>query len=157
VNEPTGPEARAASGPVAFSVVAIVHGLAHVKAAIEAARASGADALTLVTARGAPDFAGAAWCAELERLARAEAGDLPLTFVTDCAAAPGRALEALACGASCVALEAKPAVFARVEAIASQSGARVLASVPAGFDFASVPANGKAPADLWRALTSNLD
>jgi hypothetical protein len=131
-----GSEAHAAPGPVAFSPVAIVHGLPHVKAAIAAARLVGFAELTLVTARGAPDAAGALWCAELDKLARDAAGDLALTFVTDCADAPGRALEAMACGARCVALTERPEVFARVLSIAEQIGATVLPQAPAGLDLA---------------------
>lgn len=105
--------------------------------------------LTLVTARGAPDYAGALWCAELERLAHDAAGDLALAFVTDCADAPGRALEALACGASCVALQARPEVLARVEAIAAETGARVLPQAPTGIDFAFTAEPQKACGQAW--------
>jgi hypothetical protein len=157
VSETPGPEARAAFGPAAFQAVAIVHGLGHVTAAIEAARAAGVSHLTLVTARGAPDFAGALWCVELERRAREQAGGLALAFIVDCADRPGRALEALACGASCVALGARADVFARVATIASATGAALIAAAPSGLDFAAVPLPATAALARWQALTRNLD
>ncbi|MDT7950731.1 MAG: hypothetical protein RQ966_04420 [Acetobacteraceae bacterium] len=102
-----------------------VHSLVQARKALAPGRA-----VTLLSARGAAVFAGAAWWRGLIEACGTEEPD-----VLDCADAPGRALEALALGCRRVILDPCPAWPAVAER-AALAGALLLEARPASLDLA---------------------
>ena len=107
----------------------VIHGLAHARLALR----TGCP-VTLLSAPGAPAYAGCAWWRAVIAAARAEFPTLDPPDVLDCADAPGRALEALSLGCSIVVLRPGPA-FADIAARAMAQGASVLAEPPPSLDL----------------------
>ncbi len=107
----------------------VIHGLTHARAALASGRGA-----TLLSAPGAPSYAGAAWWRALVAAARAEFPALDPPDVLDCGDAPGRALEALSLGCRMVVLRPGPA-FAEIYERATAQGAQLLAEPPAALDL----------------------
>ncbi len=103
----------------------IVHSLADVRTALAPGRP-----LTLLSAPGAAQFAGCLWWRAL-----LEAANFSGPALLDCAAAPGRALEALHLGLGGVVLRAPAPVFALVAALAAAQGALALPLAPPALDL----------------------
>lgn len=107
----------------------VIHGLPHARAALMPGRAA-----TLLSAPGAPSYAGAAWWRALVAAARAEFPALDPPDVLDCGDAPGRALEALSLGCRMVVLRPGPA-FADIAERAAAQGVLLLAEPPAALNL----------------------
>jgi hypothetical protein len=99
--------------------IIVVHNAEHARAAAAAAAALGRPVL-LRSAEGAAGYAGAAWFQEVVKLAEATYPNADIAASLDCADAPGHALAALRQGLKLVRLRARPAVLAKVAAIARQ-------------------------------------
>jgi hypothetical protein len=104
----------------------IVHSLAHARQALAPARP-----VTLLSARGAAQFAGCLWWQEL----LAQSGHAGAALL-DCGDAPGRALEALKLGLTGLVLRCPPPAFAVVAEIAAAQGAVLVAEAPPALDLA---------------------
>ncbi len=87
--------------------------------------------VTLLSPPGFALHAGCLWWRAL--LEQAEFAGVALL---DCADAPGRAIEALRLGLGGIVLDAEPAIFARIAAIAAESGAILLDKPPPALDLA---------------------
>lgn len=107
----------------------VIHGLPHGRAALRPGRP-----VALLSAPGAPSYAGVAWWRALVAALRAEFPGLEPPDVLDCGDAPGRALEALSLGCRVVVLRPGPA-FADIAERAAAQGARLLAEPPAALDL----------------------
>jgi len=107
----------------------VIYGLAHARLALRPGRA-----VTLLSAPGAPSYAGCAWWRAVVAAARAEFPAMDPPNVLDCADAPGRALEALSLGCGIIVLRPGPA-FADVAGRARELGATVLAEPPPSLDL----------------------
>lgn len=124
----------------------IVHGLADACAALAPGRP-----VTLLSAPGAGAFAGCLWWREMVALARARHPGTVCLAILDCAAAPGRAMEALRLGVQIVVLAKDCPAFATVAAIASAHGARLLGEAPPALDLADPAARRRLAAWLGAA------
>ncbi len=113
----------------------LVHGLAHVRLAVAAARRVRRRALPLLSSADAACFLGPAWWRALMELAAAEAPDLALHDLLDCGDAAGRALEALRLGSRGLILAAGCPQRAAVAERAAMLGARLLERRPAALDL----------------------
>ena len=102
----------------------IVHGLSDIRTALAPGRK-----VTLLSAPGAALYAGTAWWAELLRIANTKT-----PAFLDCAAAPGRAFEALALGVPGIILAPCPA-WDQLAAHAAARGATLLAAAPPALDL----------------------
>ena len=108
----------------------VVHGLPHARIVLRMACP-----VMLLSAVGAPSYAGCAWWRAMIGLARQEFPAAPAQDALDCAAAPGRALEALSLGCRVVVLRPCPA-FADIAGRAAAAGAVLLAERPPALDLA---------------------
>ena len=88
--------------------------------------------VTLLSPPGFALYAGCLWWQKL-----LEQGEFTGFALLDCADAPGRALEALRLGLQGIVLDAEQKIFARVVAIAAESGATVLDKPPQALDLAA--------------------
>jgi hypothetical protein len=123
-----GPENVAPKLPPAV----IIHGLADARDAL----ALGLP-LTLLSAPGAAVYAGVGWWIALIAAAHAEHPHPAFTDILDCADSPGRAAEAIREGQRQVVLVGTPRLLLeRVEALAAECGAVVLAEAPPALDLA---------------------
>jgi len=100
----------------------LIHSLEHARAALAAAVQLRV-AVTLVSAESAAGNAGPLWFVELIKAAEEEFPNAKFTAVLDCGDAPGYALAALRAGCSNICFRGKPAVAAKIKAIARQYGA----------------------------------
>ncbi len=107
----------------------VIHGLPHARLALRPGLA-----VTLLSAPGAPSYAGCAWWRALVAAARAEFPALDPPDILDCADAPGRALEALSLGCSVIVLRHGPA-FADIAGRGRAQNAVVLAEAPPALDL----------------------
>jgi hypothetical protein len=103
----------------------IVHSLAHARQVAATGRPA-----TLLSAPGAARFMGCLWWQEL----LAQSGFTGASLL-DCAAAPGRALEALQLGLPGIILQCPAPAFAVVAQIAAAQGALLLTQAPAALDL----------------------
>ena len=110
--------------PAPLPPAVIIHGLPQARRALAPGRA-----VTLLSAPGAALAWGCLWWREVLRQS-GHAGPALL----DCAAAPGRAAEALALGLGGVVLAPCPA-WGEVAALAAQTGALLLRAPPAALDL----------------------
>jgi hypothetical protein len=117
-------------GPPVF----VVHGLAHLSAVLEAARAKARPA-TVMTAPGASAYAGPSWFAALVAAGRADYPAVELTAILDCGDRAGDALGALKLGLAHIVFTGHPEALARLRAIAAAQGAEILDRRPASFDL----------------------
>lgn len=128
----------------------IFHSLDHARAALDAARACGAE-ITLQTAPGAAVYGGVGYLkAIVEQAGVEQAG--ALEAVIDCGEDAGVALAALRTGWKLVMFSGRLDVFAKVADIAEQQGARVMQPEPdsAALDLLDTPD----PADACRKYLS---
>jgi hypothetical protein len=102
--------------------IIVIHSAAHACAAAAAAAALNRPVL-LRSAADAAGYAGAAWFDEVIKLARTRHPAADIVASLDCGDAPGFALAALRQGVDMVRLRARPAVVAKVAAIARRAGA----------------------------------
>ncbi len=107
----------------------VIHGLAHARLALRPGRA-----VTLLSAPGAPSYAGCAWWRAVIAAARAEFPAMDPPDVLDCADAPGRALEALSLRCGIIVLRPGPA-FADIAGRAEAQGAIMLPEPPPSLDL----------------------
>ena len=121
----------------------VVHGLPDARRALTLGRP-----VTLLSAVGAASFAGCGWWRAMVEAACAEWPGVESPDVLDCAAAQGRAVEALRTGCRLIVLAPACPAFADVAARAEALGARVLAVRPAALDLGQPGA--------WRHLESWL-
>jgi len=113
----------------------VIHGLGHAQAALAAAAGLGV-AVTLISAEGAAGYAGPAWFRMVVDEARAAHPEAQATAVLDCGDMPGHALAALRDGATVIRFSGD--TMAKIEDIAAQCGARVIAERPEVLDLAEV-------------------
>lgn len=133
-------------GPGSTAPAVIVHGLAAARAAVAAA--DPARGLVLCSAPGAGIYAGAGWFAALARAAALGHPGLVVDAVLDCADAPGAVLAGLRAGLRAIVFTGAGADFATLAAIATETGALLLARTPPALDLA-----GFRPGDArWQAL-----
>lgn len=102
--------------------VIIIHSLEHARAALTAAVQLRV-AVTLLSAEGAAGNAGPLWFVELINAAEEEFPAAKFAAVLDCGDAPGYALAALRAGCRSIRFRGKPAVTAKIRAIARHYGA----------------------------------
>jgi hypothetical protein len=124
--------ARRAKAPEAI----VVHHLVHVRAALAAAEAAG-KLVHLLTPPGGADYAGAAFYAEIVRIAAAERPAATYRLTLDCGDDAALAIDALAAGWTSLVLAARPKARAKVGDIASRFGATVSRSRPTALDLAT--------------------
>lgn len=115
---------------MALPPAVIIHGLPHARTALQQGRA-----VTLLSAPGAPSYAGCGWWWALVAAARDEFPAMEPPDVLDCGDAPGRALEALSLGCGIIVLRPGPA-FIDIAGRAAGLGAVVLAAPPRALDLA---------------------
>ena len=108
----------------------VIHGLPHARLTLQWGRP-----VTLLSVPGAPSYAGCGWWRALVAAARAEFPDMNPPDALDCADAPGRGLEALACGCRIIILTPGPA-FADIAERATSQGAILLDAAPPALDMA---------------------
>ena len=108
----------------------VVHGPADARLALAPGRP-----VTLLSAEGAACFAGCAWWRAVVDEARARAPGVAAPDVLDCAASPGRAVEALRAGCRWIVLAPSCPAFADVVGRAAPLGAGVLARRPPALDL----------------------
>lgn len=108
----------------------VVANLAEARAALAAARSSGAVA-ELESPPGAALAYGVLWFAELNRVLAAEFGSDAFILTLDCGERADLAHAALAEGIKRIRFSGHPAAAAALRDIAAQLGARVLAGEPA--------------------------
>ena len=114
--------------PMARAIV--IHSLEHARAALTAAVQLRV-AVTLWSAEGAAGNAGPLWFVELIKVAEEEFPSSKFAAVLDCGDAPGYALAALRAGCRSIRFRGKPAVAAKIRAIARQYGAVLHTGKPA--------------------------
>jgi len=107
----------------------VIHGLPHARIALQRGCA-----VTLISAPGAPSYAGCAWWRALIAIAQTEFPEINPPDALDCADAPGRALEALSLGCRIIVLRHGPA-FADIAGRAAAQGAILLAERPPALDL----------------------
>ncbi len=123
----------------------VIHGLAHARLALRPGRP-----VTLLSAPGAPSYAGCAWWRAVIAAARTEFPAMNPPDVLDCADAPGRALEALSVRCGIIVLRPGPA-FADIARRAEAQGAIVLAEPPPSLDLGDRKTAWRLPAWLGTA------
>jgi hypothetical protein len=111
-----------------------IHSLAHLRAALTAGAASGRP-IVVLSATGASGFAGAGWFASLVEQAGQEFPEVELTAMLDCADRAGDAPAALKLGLSHLIFTGHPEAAIRLQDIAAQSGATVIAARPPSLDL----------------------
>ena len=104
----------------------IIHNLCHAMGALAAAEASGT-AVRLLSAPGAAAHGGAAWFKEVMAAARTHHPGAEAETVLDCGAEPGLALGAIRAGIEAIRIKAPAPVRARIAAMASAAGCRLVA------------------------------
>ncbi|MCZ6741674.1 MAG: hypothetical protein O7D27_05875 [Alphaproteobacteria bacterium] len=109
----------------------IIHNLAHATGALAAAEAAGT-AVRLLSAPGAAAHGGAAWFKEVVAAARARHPGAEAETVLDCGAEPGLALGAIRAGVEAIRIKARPTVRARIAAMASAAGCRLVTDTRIG-------------------------
>jgi hypothetical protein len=115
----------------------VVHGLVHARAVLAVGRP-----VTLLSARGAALYAGAAWWLALMGRLRLENRAVSFEDILDCADASGLALSALRIGQRIVVLEPEAPGWSSVTAIAGSLGCEVLTHRPPALDM-SIPSEGR--------------
>ncbi len=123
---------RRAKAPEAI----VVHHLAHVRAALAAAEAAG-KFVHLLTPPGGANYAGAAFYAEIVRIAAAERPAATYRLSLDCGGDAALAIQAIDAGWTSLVLTARPKARAKVEDIANRFGATVSRSRPTALDLAT--------------------
>lgn len=103
----------------------IIHSLADARAALAAARESGAP-VSVISAPGAAAHAGAAWFDQVIRAAQAEIPEAKVNAILDCDDAAGFALGALRAGIKAIRFVGREDVTSRLADIAAASGARLV-------------------------------
>ena len=104
----------------------MIRHLEHARAALAAAEAADRP-VTVTSAPGAGAYLGAGVFRAIAEAARRDYPKARATFVLDCGAHPGWALNAFRLGIEAVSVTAKPAVRRRLVDIARKSGSRVAA------------------------------
>ena len=116
----------------------VVHDLGQAKAGLRAARELGRR-VCLVSAPGAAAALGpAVWREMIAEAARSDPGVLE-SAILDCGRDPGTALAALREGVRAITVDVPNEVRAKIEDIARQSGATVLACPAAAHDLGDAP------------------
>ncbi len=146
----TRPEADPIAGPAV-----VVHGLAQLRLALDAARRLGCPALLAVSSADAACHMGPGWWLALVRLGAAEAPGTALYDLLDCGDAAGRALQALRLGGRGLILAADCPQRAAVLERALPLGARVLERRPAALDLGLRGADRRLEA--WLAASRSSD
>jgi hypothetical protein len=131
--------------------VVVVHSLSHARDVLALGQP-----VTLLSARGAAHYAGAAWWLALVKRARFENVAVPLEDILDCADAPGLALSALRLGQRTIVLEAEAPGWSSVAAIAASLGCEVLTHRPSALDM-SLPRETRRLRDWLQVRTSPGD
>jgi hypothetical protein len=94
----------------------IVHGIDQVRQALRPGRP-----VVLLSGLGAALYAGTGWWRAMMDIGQAEFPGTVLADILDCAAAPGRAMDALRAGQRAIRLDASVPAWSRVLAIADRS------------------------------------
>ena len=128
----------------------IIHGLAQASVALAPALP-----VTLLSARGAAQYAGCAWWRQIVVEIRRRHARTPITDILDCADAPGRAMAALRIGQGLLVLDPCPA-FDEVAAAAASVGAVILSRPPPALDLATPGAARRLPEWLTQRRDSNV-
>ena len=115
----------------------IVHGIDQVRQALRPGCP-----VVLLSGLGAALYAGTGWWWAMMEIARAEFPGTAMADILDCAAAPGRAMEALRAGQRAIRLDRAVPAWPRVATIADSLGAQVFADRPPAIDLGR--------GDAWR-------
>jgi hypothetical protein len=126
------PHRRRAPAPPA--TVVRVHGWKHVAAALLAARESGC-AIVLLAPPGGTYTGGVGFWAAIDKRRRELFADVAAELVVDCDGAPGHVLAALRVGLKRLVFDGNAAARRRLEDIAAQHGATLLARPTAAIDL----------------------
>ncbi len=110
----------------------VVHSLADARAVLALGRP-----VTLLSARGAALYAGAAWWLALIKCVRVENAAVPLEDILDCVDASGLALSALRIGQRTIILEPDAPGWSSVAAIAASLGCELLTHRPPALDMSN--------------------
>ena len=137
------------STPIRSAVV--IHSFAHAEAALAAAAELGVP-VTLISAPSAAGYAGPGWFRSVIEQACAAHPETQVTAVLDCGDMPGHALAALREGIAAIRFSGDTAE--KIEDIAAQCGARVIAGRPEALDLVQVERKGR---DLARACREWLE
>jgi hypothetical protein len=129
----------------------VVHSLSHARAVLAPGQP-----VTLLSARGAALYAGAAWWLALVKRARFENAAVALEDILDCADASGLALGALRLGQGIIILETEAPGRASVAAIAASLGCEALTLRPPALDM-SIPGEARRLHDWLRMQTGPGD
>jgi hypothetical protein len=108
----------------------IVHGIDQVRQALRPGRP-----VVLLSGLGAALYAGTGWWRAMMDIGQAEFPGTVLADILDCAAAPGRAMDALRAGQRAIRLDASVPAWSRVLAIADSLDARIFAERPPAIDL----------------------
>lgn len=117
----------------------IVHSLAQACAALQAAD-EGGQAIGLLSPPGAVHSLGTGYFLAMEQAANRRFPGADCQTILDCGEAPGLALEALRAGAPAICLTASTEVLAKVDDIARQHGATLVAAPPDAIDLGTAAA-----------------
>lgn len=115
-----------------------VYDNAHVRAALEAAQATGQE-ITLLSPPAAACLAGIGWWRHLIAQARTDFPAVAFTAVLDCGPATGVAMAAMRDGAGPVAVQADREMMAKLAGIAEQAGTGVEWGGRVALDLLDVP------------------
>jgi hypothetical protein len=126
----------------------VVHGAEDVRTALRLGLP-----VALLSAPGAALYAGCAWWRELVQLALQEFPAAVIAEALDCAAAPGRALEAIRLGQACLVLSPASPGFPAVSAIAKARGLLLLSERPVALDLAQRGAVRRL--DAWLRMSTD--
>ena len=107
----------------------VYHSLADAREALEAAIELGVS-VTLRTAPGAVGYAGAAYLKKIVDIAREEVAEARITAMLDCGDNGAAALNAIRAGWRAIVFRGRPAVRARVQAVAKRRGVTCLDCPP---------------------------
>jgi hypothetical protein len=129
----------------------VVHSLAHARTVLALGRP-----VTLLSARGAALYAGAAWWLALVRRVHFENIAVPLEDILDCADASGLAMSALRIGQRIIILEPEAVGWSSVAAIAASLSCEVLTHRPCALDM-STPGEARRLANWLQAQTGPGD
>lgn len=122
----------------------IVHGLEDARAALAAAQEAGRG-IVLLSAPGAPGYAGIAWWRALVGAARDAVPGVAAEDVLDCDDLAGFAVEALHAGCRAIVFTGPEAQAGRLASLAALTGARVLRAAPPALDLALPGARRRLP------------
>jgi hypothetical protein len=115
----------------------VIHGLTHLRAVLGAGNAANRPVI-VISAPAAGAYAGANWFAALIEHGATEFPNVAMTAILDCGDRGGDVLAALKAGLRHIVFTGHPDAAARLIAIASSGGARILSRRPEALDLLDI-------------------